>query len=79
MSPQKLTETLFPVRIDKPLKLELERLAEHLGLPKSDVVRFSLKIVINPPSQVEKIMEEWKKDVGKWYQKRERDNGKDHE
>jgi predicted transcriptional regulator len=80
MSNQKLTERLISVRLDKPLKLELQRISEELGLPQSMVVRASLRLVIHPPNEVQKIIDRWKKDSDRWYEKREKkDNGKDRE
>jgi antitoxin component of RelBE/YafQ-DinJ toxin-antitoxin module len=74
MPNQKLTERLIPVRLDKPLQDELQRISEELGLPKSVVVRASLKLIIEPPSQVAAIIEQWKQDTEAWYKKRKEIN-----
>jgi antitoxin component of RelBE/YafQ-DinJ toxin-antitoxin module len=74
MSDEKLTERLMPVRMDKPLCDELQRISEELGLTKSEVVRASLYLAIEKPSEVERIMSEWKKQTDEWYRDKEKVN-----
>jgi antitoxin component of RelBE/YafQ-DinJ toxin-antitoxin module len=63
-------QVLFPVRIDKPLQDELQRISEELGLTKSQVVRASILLTIQKPSQIETIIEKEKARIDAWYEKR---------
>lgn len=82
-----MTERLLPVRVDKPLQDELQRISEELGLTKSQVIRASILLTIQKPSQIETIIEEEKARIDAWYEKRkseptmeimkEKNNGQD--
>lgn len=67
-------QVLFPIRIDKPLQDELARISELLGLTKSQVVRASIHLIIEKPSEVERIMEEMKAETDAWYEKHRESN-----
>ena len=70
-------QVLFPIRIDKPLQDELARISELLGLTKSQVVRASIHLIIEKPSEVERIMEEMKAETDAWYEKHKESNNGD--
>lgn len=74
MSEAKMTERLF-IRMDKPLKDELERISEMMGLTKSEYIR--ARIVIMPDkesSQVNQIMLKIKAEEDAWYEKHKESN-----
>ena len=66
----KLDQTLMPIRIDRPLKDELARVSELLGLSKSQIVRAAIFVTIQKPSQIESIIEEENARIEAWYEKR---------
>lgn len=70
-------QVLFPIRIDKPLQDELARISELLGLSKSQVVRCSIRLSIEKPSEVERIMKELEAQTDACYQKRKDSNNGD--
>jgi len=73
MSTEKLTQRLTPIRIDKPLESELARISEQLHLTKSQVIRASIHLVIEKPSEIERIMKEMEAETDAWYAKRNKD------
>jgi len=70
----KLDQTLMPIRIDKPLKDELARVSELLGLSKSQIVRAAIFVTIQKPSQIETIIEEENARIDAWYEKHKESN-----
>ena len=68
-------QVLFPIRIDKPLQDELARISELLGLTKSQVVRCSIRLSIEKPSEVERIMKEIEAQTDAWYERKDSNNG----
>ena len=72
MSSQKLDRVLFPIRIDRPLELELERFAEEMGLSKSEIVRASIIISIQERGKVEQTINHWKTKTDAWYEERQK-------
>lgn len=70
-----MTERLF-IRLDKPLKDELQRISEMMGLTKSEYIR--ARIVIMPDkesSQVNQIMLKIRAEEDAWYAKHKSNNG----
>lgn len=69
------SEVLFPIRVDKPLKDEIQRMAEALNISKSELVRLSIKTSLKKePSQLETIWRKMREESDAWYENRKAEN-----
>lgn len=61
MSKQALNDHLFPVRVTKTFRDELGKMAEEAGVSSSELVRYSIEIVLRKRSTLlHDMIEKWK-------------------